>query len=39
MGSYSRRVHQDAVTGAPALAVHDLVVAYPGTRRLACVTW
>jgi ABC-type Mn2+/Zn2+ transport system ATPase subunit len=35
MGSYSRRVHQDAVPGAPALEVHDLVVAYPGTRRLA----
>lgn len=35
MWSYSRRVHQDAVLGAPALAVRDLVAAYPGTRRLA----
>ncbi len=35
MWSYSRRVHQDAVLDAPALEVRDLVVAYPGTRRLA----
>ena len=35
MFPYSRRVHQDAVTGAPALEVRDLTAAYPGTRRLA----
>jgi manganese/zinc/iron transport system ATP- binding protein len=35
MFSYSRRVHQDAVPGAPALEVRDLTAAYPGTRRLA----
>lgn len=33
--SYSRRVHKDAVPGAPALEVRDLVVSYPGTRRLS----
>jgi manganese/zinc/iron transport system ATP- binding protein len=35
MFPYSRRVHQDAISGAPALNVRDLTVAYPGTRRLA----
>jgi len=35
MISYSRRVHKDRIPGAPALVVHDLSVAYPGTRRLA----
>jgi len=35
MLAYSRRVHKDAVTGAPALEVRDLIVAYPGIRRLA----
>jgi len=35
MFPYSHRVHQDAVPNAPALAVRDLVAAYPGTRRLA----
>ncbi|MFQ3568421.1 MAG: ABC transporter ATP-binding protein [Aggregatilineales bacterium] len=33
--SYSRRVHKEAVPGAPALEVRDLVVSYPGTRRLS----
>lgn len=35
MFPYSRRVHQDAVPGAPALEIRDLIVAYPETRRLA----
>lgn len=35
MLNYSRRVHRHVTPGAPALAVHDLVVVYPGTRRLA----
>lgn len=35
MFPYSRRVHQDAVPGAPALEVRDLTVAYPGARWLA----
>jgi len=35
MFPYSRRVHQDAVPSAPTLEVRDLIVAYPGTRRLA----
>lgn len=35
MWSYSRRVHHDAIPGAPALVIRDLVVNYPGTRRLA----
>ncbi len=35
MFSYSRRVHQDTIAGAPALEVRDLTAAYPGTRRLA----
>jgi ABC-type branched-subunit amino acid transport system ATPase component len=35
MLSYSRRVQQDTVPGAPALEVRDLTAAYPGTRRLA----
>lgn len=35
MWSYSRRVYQDTVPGAPALEVRDLVVSYPATRRLA----
>lgn len=35
MWSYSGRVHKDAVAGAPALAIQNLVVAYPRIRRLA----
>ena len=35
MLSYSRRAYRDAVPGAPALEVRDLVVVYPATRRLA----
>ncbi|MBK8023904.1 MAG: ABC transporter ATP-binding protein [Chloroflexi bacterium] len=32
---YSRRHHQDLLTGAPALIVERLSVVYPGTKRLA----
>lgn len=35
MRSYSGRVHKDAVSGAPALDIQNLVVAYPRIRRLA----
>lgn len=35
MLSYSRRVHQDAVAGAPALEIENLSLSYGGTRRLS----
>jgi manganese/zinc/iron transport system ATP- binding protein len=35
MFAYSQRHHQDAVPGAPALAVRELTASYPGTRQLA----
>jgi manganese/zinc/iron transport system ATP- binding protein len=32
---YSRRGHKDAIPNTPALELHEVSVAYPGTRRLA----